>query len=83
MERFIEKCKAEKFDLIVIGGGVTGAAVTYDAAARGLSVALVEKNDFGGATSAATSKMIHGGLRYLRWNLVWAFFDNEHSGLDT
>lgn len=65
MKRFIEDYKGEKFDLVIIGGGVTGAAVAYDAAARGLSVALVEKNDFGGATSAATSKMIHGGLRYL------------------
>ncbi len=65
MERFIENYKGEKFDLIVIGGGVTGAAVAYDAASRGLTVALIEKNDFGGATSSATSKMIHGGLRYL------------------
>lgn len=65
MKRFIENYNGEKFDLVVIGGGVTGAAVAYDAATRGLSVALVEKNDFGGATSAATSKMIHGGLRYL------------------
>ncbi len=65
MKRFIENFKGEKFDLIVIGGGISGAAVAYDASSRGLSVALVEKNDFGGATSAATSKMIHGGLRYL------------------
>ncbi|MGD0277236.1 MAG: glycerol-3-phosphate dehydrogenase/oxidase, partial [Syntrophales bacterium] len=56
----------ETFDMIVIGGGITGAAVAYDAACRGLSVALVEKNDFGWATSAATSKVIHGGLRYLK-----------------
>lgn len=66
MKRFIEDCKDEAFDLIVIGGGITGAAVAYDAASRGLSVALVEKNDFGWATSAATSKVIHGGLRYLK-----------------
>ncbi len=65
MERFIEKHRDEKFDLVVIGGGITGAAVAYDAASRGLSVALLEKGDFGGATSAATSKLIHGGLRYL------------------
>ena len=49
----------------MIGGGITGAAVAYDAASRGLSVALIEKGDFGAATSAATSKLIHGGLRYL------------------
>lgn len=52
--------------MVVIGGGITGAAVAYDAASRGLSVALVEKDDFGWATSAATSKVIHGGLRYLK-----------------
>ena len=65
MKRFIEEHKNKRYDIIVIGGGITGAAVAYDAASRGYSVALVEKNDFGGATSAATSKMIHGGLRYL------------------
>ncbi len=65
MKRFIETPTKKIFDLIVVGGGITGAAVAYDAALRGLSVALVEKGDFGGATSAATSKMIHGGLRYL------------------
>lgn len=65
MNRFIEKYRGETYDVIVIGGGITGAAVAYDAAARGLSVALVEKQDFGGSTSAATSKLIHGGFRYL------------------
>ncbi len=65
MERFIEDFKNEKFDIIIIGGGITGAAVAYAASSRGLKVALLEKKDFGGATSAATSKLIHGGLRYL------------------
>ena len=65
MKRFIETCKDGKFDVIVIGGGITGASVAYEAASRGLSVALFEKRDFSWATSAATSKMIHGGLRYL------------------
>ncbi len=65
MERFIEKNDQKQYDVIVIGGGITGAAVAYDAASRGLSVALLEKNDFGWATSSATSKLIHGGLRYL------------------
>nr|WP_262921347.1 glycerol-3-phosphate dehydrogenase/oxidase [Maribellus maritimus] len=50
---------------MIIGGGITGAAIAYEAVTRGFSVALFEKDDFGGATSAATSKMIHGGLRYL------------------
>lgn len=66
MKRFIEEHADEVFDIVVIGGGITGAAVAYDAAGRGLSVALLEKNDYGWATSAATSKLIHGGLRYLQ-----------------
>ena len=66
MKRFMDDYKNESFDILVIGGGITGAAVAYDAASRGLNVALVEKNDFGWATSAATSKVIHGGLRYLK-----------------
>jgi glycerol-3-phosphate dehydrogenase len=57
---------ADSFDLLVLGGGITGAALAHEATSRGLSVALVEKNDFGGATSAATGKLIHGGLRYLK-----------------
>ena len=65
MKRFIENPVDKTYDLVIIGGGITGSAVAYEAATRGLSVALVEKGDFGGATSAATSKMIHGGLRYL------------------
>jgi glycerol-3-phosphate dehydrogenase len=66
MKRFIEERGHDLFDLIVIGGGITGAAVAYDAAARGLRTALLEKKDYGWATSAATSKLIHGGLRYLQ-----------------
>ncbi len=53
------------FDVIVIGGGITGAGVARDAAMRGLSVALIEAKDFGSGTSSRSSKMIHGGLRYL------------------
>jgi glycerol-3-phosphate dehydrogenase len=56
----------EQYDVLVVGGGITGAAIAYEAASRGLSVALVEKDDIGGATSAATGKLIHGGLRYLK-----------------
>ena len=52
-------------DLLVIGGGVHGCAIARDAAARGLSVVLVEKEDFGWGTSSRSSKLAHGGLRYL------------------
>ena len=65
LNRYIEERGPDKFDLVIVGGGITGAAVAYIAAARGLTVALFEKKDYGGATSAATSKLIHGGLRYL------------------
>lgn len=66
MRRDLSRMSARRLDLIVVGGGVTGACVARDAALRGLSVALVEKHDFSHATSAASSKLIHGGLRYLR-----------------
>lgn len=55
-----------EFDVIVIGGGIMGACIARDAARRGLSVALIERGDFSGATSAASSKLVHGGLRYLQ-----------------
>jgi glycerol-3-phosphate dehydrogenase len=66
LKRFIESHRDQHYDIAVVGGGITGAAVAYDAASRGFSVALIERRDFGAATSAATSKMIHGGLRYLQ-----------------
>jgi glycerol-3-phosphate dehydrogenase len=57
---------SENFDVLVVGGGVTGCGVAVDAAARGLSVALVEGRDFASGTSSKSSKMVHGGLRYLQ-----------------
>jgi glycerol-3-phosphate dehydrogenase len=62
----VEALAAERFDLAVIGGGITGAGVALDAATRGYSVALLEKADFASGTSSRSSKLIHGGLRYLR-----------------
>jgi glycerol-3-phosphate dehydrogenase len=57
---------AEEFDLVVVGGGITGAGVALDAASRGYSVALVERADFASGTSSRSSKLVHGGLRYLQ-----------------
>jgi glycerol-3-phosphate dehydrogenase len=59
------RIRAGTFDLLVIGGGITGAGVALDAAARGLSVALVERGDFAQGTSSWSTKLVHGGLRYL------------------
>src|SRR3954468_6587368 len=56
----------EVFDVVVVGGGITGAGVALDAATRGYSVALVEKRDFAAGTSSRSSKLVHGGLRYLQ-----------------
>src|SRR2546427_34729 len=58
--------QSEHFDVVVIGGGITGAGVALDAAARGYSVALVEKSDYAAGTSSRSSKLVHGGLRYLQ-----------------
>jgi glycerol-3-phosphate dehydrogenase len=62
----LKRMSEETFDLLVVGGGITGAAVARDAVSRGLSVALVERQDFSFGTSSRSSKLIHGGLRYLQ-----------------
>ena len=61
----LQRLRDEQFDVLVIGGGVTGAGAALDAASRGLKVALVEARDFAAGTSSRSSKLIHGGLRYL------------------
>src|SRR5215210_592056 len=66
MIRDLSRLSARDFDLLVVGGGIYGLATAYDAAQRGLSVALVERSDFGAATSFNHLKTIHGGLRYLQ-----------------
>lgn len=62
----LEKLRTHQFDLVVIGGGITGAGVALDAASRGLDVLLIERNDFASGTSSKSTKLIHGGLRYLK-----------------
>ena len=66
----------EDFDVLVIGGGVTGAGVALDAASRGLRTALVEKGDFASGTSSKSSKMIHGGIRYLQQREFRLVYEN-------
>jgi glycerol-3-phosphate dehydrogenase len=61
----LQRLRDETFDILVVGGGVTGAGIALDAATRGLSVALVEQRDYAAGTSSRSSKLIHGGLRYL------------------
>jgi glycerol-3-phosphate dehydrogenase len=65
-EQALEAITGERFDVVVIGGGITGAGAALDAASRGYSVALVERDDYAVGTSSRSSKMVHGGLRYLR-----------------
>jgi glycerol-3-phosphate dehydrogenase len=62
----IEQLAHEEFDLLVIGGGITGVGIALDAASRGLKTALIEKHDFAFGTSSRSTKLIHGGLRYLK-----------------
>src|SRR5437868_11145382 len=65
MRRDPDSLDRESFDLLVLGGGITGAGVALDAARRGLRVALIDKGDFASGTSSVSSKLVHGGLRYL------------------
>ena len=67
MNRDFQRLREGPYDLLVVGGGIYGAWVAYDAALRDLRVALVEKDDWGAGTSSASSKLIHGGLRYLEY----------------
>jgi len=64
--QIIQNLRTERYDLLIIGGGITGAGIALDAASRGLKTALVEKNDLASGTSSRSTKLIHGGLRYLK-----------------
>jgi glycerol-3-phosphate dehydrogenase len=64
--QILQEAQSEIFDLVIIGGGITGAGIALDAASRGLSVLLLEKDDFASGTSSRSTKLIHGGLRYLK-----------------
>src|SRR6187402_3863224 len=62
----LERLHDREFDVLVVGGGITGCGIALDAATRGLCTALVERDDFASGTSSKSSKMVHGGLRYLQ-----------------
>src|SRR5436309_14258400 len=74
MRRTLDALTDGLFDLLILGGGITGAGVALDATLRGLRVALIDKGDFASGTSSLSSKLVHGGLRYLEHGdlpLVW------------
>ncbi len=72
----LSRLASESFDVLVIGGGITGAGVALDAASRGLKTALVERDDFASGTSSKSSKLVHGGLRYLQQNEFRLVYEN-------
>jgi len=74
----LETLAREQFDVLVIGGGITGAGIARDAALRGYSVALVERRDFAAGTSSRSSKLIHGGVRYLQQGDVGLVMEAAH-----
>ena len=74
----LRRLREEHFDVLVLGGGVTGAGVALDAAVRGLRVALVERGDFASGTSSKSSKLVHGGLRYLQQKEYRLVYENLH-----
>src|SRR5438034_9274713 len=65
MQRSLDALREQSFDLLILGGGITGAGVALDAVLRGFRVALIDKSDFASGTSSVSSKLVHGGLRYL------------------
>ncbi len=74
----VQRLRTERFDVLVVGAGITGAGVALDAAARGLRVALVDQGDFASGTSSKSSKLIHGGLRYLQQGDVGLVYEALH-----
>lgn len=77
-ERTWKHIQEEKYDLVVIGGGITGAGILRDAALHGLKVALFERDDFASGTSSRSSKLVHGGLRYLEQFNLSLVFESTH-----
>src|SRR5262245_24443638 len=76
-ERARRRLRVEAFDLAIVGGGITGAGVARDAALRGLRVALLESGDFASGTSSRSSRLIHGGVRYLEHGHLHLVFESS------
>jgi glycerol-3-phosphate dehydrogenase len=74
-ERQLDALRREEFDMLVVGGGITGCGVARDGALRGLKVALIEKDDFASGTSSRSSRLVHGGLRYLEHGYLHLVFE--------
>src|ERR1700729_2615240 len=74
----VRRLAAETFDVVVIGGGITGVGCVLDAASRGLRTALVERHDFASGTSSKSSKLVHGGLRYLQQREIKLVYEALH-----
>src|SRR5438128_2273114 len=78
MKRTVDALTEGVFDLLVVGGGITGAGVALDATLRGLRVALIDKGDFASGTSSVSSKLVHGGLRYLEHGGIRLVYEALH-----
>jgi glycerol-3-phosphate dehydrogenase len=78
VQRNLDALIREQFDLLILGGGITGAGVAVDAASRGWRVALIDKGDFASGTSSVSSKLIHGGLRYLEHGHIYLVYEALH-----
>lgn len=74
----LRRLEGDEFDVLVVGGGITGCGVALDAASRGLRTALVERDDFASGTSSKSSKLVHGGLRYLQQKEIRLVYDALH-----
>ncbi|MDP6942391.1 MAG: FAD-dependent oxidoreductase, partial [Planctomycetota bacterium] len=72
-----ERLASQEWDLLVVGGGITGCGIALDAASRGIKVALLEQYDFSSGTSSRSSKLIHGGLRYLKQGQLWTTLESS------
>src|SRR5947209_297708 len=78
MKRTIDALTDGTFDLLILGGGITGAGVALDATLRGLRVALIDKGDFASGTSSVSSKLVHGGIRYLEHGAFHLVYEALH-----